>query len=108
MTEFDDKMRELRAEYRRTVAADIRGLQQEAAQLRGDEQDRAALERVAEVLHRMAGGGGVFDLQELSHQSRALELGLLEWLAAPLADVYCASLPDLRAALAALAAQVHA
>jgi HPt (histidine-containing phosphotransfer) domain-containing protein len=102
MTEFDEKMQQLRAEYRRTVTADISGLRQLATSLRGDEQDRAVLASMVEVLHRIAGGAGVFGLAQLSEQSHGLELDLDEWLAAPLAQDYKAALPELRAGLSGL------
>jgi chemotaxis protein histidine kinase CheA len=102
MTEFHLKMEQLRADYRQTVAADLRTLQQQAATLQGDEQDRAALQGMVDVLHRIAGGAGVFGLTKLSEQSHGLELDVNDWLAAPLAASYRAALPEFRAALARL------
>jgi HPt (histidine-containing phosphotransfer) domain-containing protein len=96
-------MQQLRAQYRQTVTGDIRGLQQQAADLCGDEQDRATLERMVEVLHRIAGGAGVFGLPQLSEQARMLELDMLERMAVPLAERYRDILPDIRSVLAALA-----
>ncbi len=106
MTEFEEKMQQLRAEYRQTITADIRSLQQLATQLHGVEQDRATLEQMIELLHRMAGGAGVFGLEKLSEQAHALELELLGWMDVLLAGAYHTALPDIRVALAALAANV--
>jgi HPt (histidine-containing phosphotransfer) domain-containing protein len=103
MNEFHAKMQQLRAEYRLVVAADLRQLQQLAVELRGGEQDRAALERMAALLHKIAGGAGVFGLMQLSEQCRGLELDLNDWLVAPLAQDYAAALPEFRAGLARLA-----
>jgi chemotaxis protein histidine kinase CheA len=102
MTEFHLKMEQLRADYRQTVAADLGKLRQQAAALCGDEQDRAALQGMVEVLHRIAGGAGVFGLAKLSEQSHGLELDVNDWLAAPLAESYRALLPEFRAALSRL------
>jgi HPt (histidine-containing phosphotransfer) domain-containing protein len=52
-----------------------------------------------EVLHRMAGGAGVFGYQELSAQARALELALIDCLAEPLSSNYREGLPQVRATL---------
>lgn len=102
MTEFHLKMEQLRADYRQTVAVDLHKLQQQAEALHGDEQDRAALQGMVEVLHRIAGGAGVFGLAKLSEQTRGLELDVNDWLAEPLAASYRAALPEFRAALSLL------
>ena len=102
MSDFEVKMQQLRAEYRLIVDADIRRLQQTARELGGDERDRAALQDMIEVLHRMAGGAGVFGYAELSEQARALELALIDCLAEPLSANYREGLPQVRATLADL------
>jgi HPt (histidine-containing phosphotransfer) domain-containing protein len=103
MTDFEVKMQQLRAEYREIVGADIRNLQQAASELGGDERDRALLQDMIEVLHRMAGGAGVFGYEELSEQARALELALIDCLAEPLSANYREGLPQVRATLSDLA-----
>lgn len=102
MNDFDLKMQQLRAEYREVVGGDIRRLQQQAADLGGDERDRALLQDMIEVLHRMAGGAGVFGFALLSEQARALELALIDCLAEPLSMNYREGLPQVRATLADL------
>jgi HPt (histidine-containing phosphotransfer) domain-containing protein len=103
MSDFEAKMQQLRADYRAIVEADISHLQQAAAELGGDERDRAILQDMIEVLHRMAGGAGVFGYGELSEQARALELALIDCLAEPLSANYREGLPQVRATLADLA-----
>jgi HPt (histidine-containing phosphotransfer) domain-containing protein len=103
MTDFEVKMQQLRAEYRGIVDADSLRLQQAAAELHGDERDRALLQDMIEVLHRMAGGAGVFGYPQLSEQARALELALIDCLAEPLSINYREALPQVRATLADLA-----
>jgi HPt (histidine-containing phosphotransfer) domain-containing protein len=103
MTDFEVKMQQLREEYRGIVDADIRHLQQVAADLGGDERDRAILQDMIEILHRMAGGAGVFGYEQLSEQARALELALIDCLAEPLSINYREGLPQVRATLADLA-----
>jgi HPt (histidine-containing phosphotransfer) domain-containing protein len=102
MTEFHLKMAQLRADYRQAVAADLANLRQQAESLHGDERDRAALLQLVAILHRIAGGAGVFGLVRLSEQCRGLELDLNDWLAAPLAENYREALPEFRAGLARL------
>ncbi len=103
MNDFEIKMQQLRDEYRVIVDADIARLRQAAAELCGDERDRAILQDMIEVLHRMAGGAGVFGYQQLSEQARALELALIDCLAEPLSLNYREGLPQVRATLADLA-----
>ena len=103
MNDFEIKMQQLRDEYRAIVDADIARLRQAAAELCGDERDRAILQDMIEVLHRMAGGAGVFGYQQLSEQARALELALIDCLAEPLSLNYREGLPQVRATLADLA-----
>jgi HPt (histidine-containing phosphotransfer) domain-containing protein len=103
MTDFEAKMQQLRAEYREAVVADIGRLQQAAHDLCGDERDRSLLQDMIEVLHRMAGGAGVFGYHELSQQARALELALIDCLAEPLSINYREGLPQVRATLADIA-----
>jgi len=102
MNDFHARMQQLQAEYRQTVTADICRLREQAERLRGDEQDRALLEQLLAVLHRLAGGSGAVDLQQLSAQCRGLELDLNEWLESPLADAYRAALAEFRLALQSL------
>jgi HPt (histidine-containing phosphotransfer) domain-containing protein len=102
MNDFEAKMQQLRVEYRGIVSADIRHLQQVAADLGGDERDRPILQEMIEVLHRMAGGAGVFGFELLSEQARALELALIDCLAEPLSMNYREGLPQVRATLADL------
>lgn len=103
MNDFHVKMQQLQAEYRQTVAADIRKLREQAATLDGAEQDRPTLEQMSAVLHRIAGGAGVFGLQQLSEQCRGLELDLNDWLERPLAKEYRAALTEFCLGLQALA-----
>lgn len=103
MSEFHLKMEQLCADYRQTVMADLATLRQQAASLRGDDQDRGLLLQMAATLHRIAGGAGVFGLAKLSERTRGLELDLNDWLAAPLGAAYREALPELRAGLSALA-----
>lgn len=102
MTDFEVRMQQLRAEYRQMVVSDISRLQQSACELGGDERDRAVLQDMIEVLHRMAGGAGVFGYPDLSDQARALELALIDCLAEPLSLNYREGLPQVRATLADL------
>lgn len=103
MNEFHSKMEQLSANYRETVAAELRKLREQADTLSGDEGDRACLQQMAATLHRLAGGAGVFGMHRLSEQAQGLEFDLNDWLAAPLADGYRQTLPDLRSSLANLA-----
>lgn len=96
MHEFNARMDQLRAEYRALAAADLQKLREQAAALQGDEQDRPALAHMAQVLHRIAGGAGVFGFARLSEQARGLELDLGDWLDTALGARYRAALPELR------------
>lgn len=104
MEEFLHKMEQLSSDYRATVSADLAVLRAQAAQLRGNESDRALLQQMAAMLHRIAGGAGVFGLAKLSEQSRGFELDLNDWLAAPLDSAWTEALPELRLGLERLAA----
>jgi HPt (histidine-containing phosphotransfer) domain-containing protein len=95
-------MEQLRADYRVVVAADLELLRKYAEALRGDEADRATLTLMVDILHRIAGGAGVFGLTQLSERTHGLELDLNDWLGAPLTESYRAALPELREAFAQL------
>lgn len=104
MNEFHLKMEQLSADYRATVAADLRLLREQADALCGDERDRTSLQQMACTLHRIAGGAGVFGMDRLSERAQGLEFDVNDWLAVSLADGYRDMLPDLRASLANLSA----
>ncbi|MDY6984559.1 MAG: Hpt domain-containing protein [Pseudomonadota bacterium] len=105
MNEFHLKMEQLSAAYRETVAAELRKLREQAETLCGDERDRDCLQQMTASLHRLAGGAGVFGIHRLSERAQGLEFDLNDWLAAPLADDYRQTLPDLRASLMNLTAE---
>ncbi len=85
--EFAAELAKLRGAYLDHLPDELAGIAAGASSLSGRESERPLLDELHHRLHKLAGSGGTFGLDDLSREARVLEKQARAWLAGPIEGI---------------------
>jgi len=83
-SEFAAELAKLRGAYLEHLPEELAGIAACASSLSGRESERPLLDELHHRLHKLAGSGSTFGLDDLSREARVLEKQARAWLAGPI------------------------